>query len=179
MKKIGKAILRITLALLAPIAGFAVGRPYSGLWLSHYFLGSGKERKLPRKLERELLKLWNDSDVGIENADFDLYDFRHGCQIKYEELRHVPDDVHNVLIMCTSDENGNSEDLYTTVGGLLMWRVGDGLSYLDVYDWHPGDTWEFDMGWLPFFIRIKGQDQLWADIGGKSFLTRGTIKLED
>lgn len=48
---------RYILAGLSITAGYVAGRPVSGRWLAHYFLGRGGERPLPPHLERKIVGL--------------------------------------------------------------------------------------------------------------------------
>lgn len=175
-----KKVIQIILALIAPIAGIITGRPYSGLWLAHYFLGSGKEKQLPRKLEEQLAIFWlehkNRNDGDILDADYNLADYREGKKIEYQELAHIPDEVELICVGYPIDEN--TPDLYTTVGALVLWENDEELYYLDVYNWHRETSWQFKFApsWLPFSMQIRGQDETWTKLG-KPFVTTGRITL--
>lgn len=165
---------KFILAFLAYVAGIVVGRPTSGRWLAHYFMGSGKDMTLPRKMEHELVWLWN-----IPNRY--SIPIHHWRERACREMEYVPEPE------VMSYANGPfyistlGVDTYTTVGDLVMWIEDGYFHYVDVYNWQESAAFEihFSPPFLPFDICISGKDHDWLDTGiGEVFVTRGKFPVD-
>jgi len=158
-------IKRILWAFVALVGGRLIGRPLSGKWLFHYFLGGGREMRLPEAAEVALARAYA---LRRRRGVLDHY---RGYSL---EAKHLQQDADlEWYEVCAP-----GKDLYTTVGSVVMWEEDGYIHYLDVYDWHPDAGWSFDVGGRLFpRVTITGSDDIWLDVAdGKPFVTRGRVK---
>jgi len=91
------------------------------------------------------------------------------------EIEHIPDERFLYVLM----DDHDCPDLYTTIGSFVIWQADDDtLTYLDVYNWQAGFSWDFSasLPFLPFSITIRGKDSTLQNLG-RVFITTGKVTL--
>lgn len=156
-------------AALSFLAGLLTRRPTSGRWLAHYFIGNGKPRRLPRRLEAEVL--WHYIST-VRRHGFSYS--KEEAEDSAKEWQHVPPG-ERVYYLAGTD----SADLYTSVGTMLVWEDADHLHYVDVYNWQGEQSWWVGVRIAGHYVELGAKDCYWSDKGlGTEFVTRGTIPLD-
>jgi len=136
--------------ILAPVAfliGVFMGRPLSATWLFHYLWGSGKDRKLPRRYEQELLTAYLRFYVRVEGKRRSIGPMTTG-------------DLYTTVGEITVWE----EDGRLFYHDKYDWHPGKKWVF---------DAYLFG---LPFTICVRGKDEMFNHVG-KSFATKGSIKI--
>ena len=150
-------------AVFAIMAGILVGKPYAGIWLAHYFLGSGKTRSLPKKFNDEIINTF----VVAREATGDYLFYILYDSLPYKELLFLPKGRIPFV-----GSMPYASDAYYCVGSMLFWIEGEYLHYLDYYNWLVGQTWTITI----FGYTFHFPDSIFDGMG-REFITQGKVRL--